>query len=283
MTAGALNRMFADNFQVGVFASLPASEKAGRFYYATDTNQICHDNGSSWDEYSLIPNTAVTPSTYGDSRHIPVITIGADGRITAASTDAIGGCGTVPTSGWTAHNGILWNDYLTPKVLGLQIPDSGSVNWRLLTQSLGGNSTYTLIATVRGFPISTLNSQAFGVYIYDGTKLSGLEVLWQAAGSGGGNRIRVEEMTNVNTDSSTVQAAAQNDCPQMLTVKIVKDGTHRTWYYWEAGAFTQFYQETHNNFLTETDVGIGGLCITSNSGVQLFLELVDWSLVATVT
>jgi len=41
------------------------------------------------DHVHALAPTAVTPDTYGDATHVPVITVGADGRITSASETAV--------------------------------------------------------------------------------------------------------------------------------------------------------------------------------------------------
>lgn len=195
------------------------------------------------------------------------------------ATGSTGLAGTVPTTGWTARNSALWNDFLVPVRMGVQVPDNAALNWRFLTRSLGGASTYTLIATLRngGFP-QNVNSMTFGFYLYDGTKVIGFEVLNQAAGSGGTNRLRVERMNSVTSDNATMAGPTINLTTQLFTVKIVKDATNRTFSYWTAGGYTQFYQEAAASFLTETDVGFGGLSAVGAAGIFIYTELLDWSL-----
>lgn len=49
-------------------------------------------NGSSWQKAdTTVPNTAVTPGTYGDSTHVGQFTVEADGRLTFAGNVAFGG------------------------------------------------------------------------------------------------------------------------------------------------------------------------------------------------
>ncbi len=151
--------------------------------------------------------------------------------------------------------------------------------WRFATQTLGGASTYTLIATLFGScELVGQNSQAWGLYLYDGTKVIGFEALQQANGSGGGMRLRVEHMNTVATDTATVAGPTQNLTPNPMTLKIVKDGTNRTYYYYSNGAFVQFLQEVASTYLTETSVGFGAIAaVGANDGVDV--QLLDWSLV----
>ncbi len=205
--------------------------------------------------------------------------VSGTGAICLASGSACsgGGGGTIPTTGWTARNGITWNDFLVPSLMAANATDSGALNWRILTQSLGGASTYTFIATVRCLVISGNSSQVYGIYLYDGTKLIGFELLNQAAGAGGILRLRVERMNSVTSDNSTQAGPTGSLVPQTVTLKIVKDATNRTYYYWAAGAYTQFLQEANNAFMTETDVGFGAASIVGSSAVSMALELISWS------
>lgn len=181
----------------------------------------------------------------------------------------------VPLNGWTKRNSILYNNYLAPHSLGIHIIDAAPVQLRILTQSLGGASTYTAIATIRT-NLNGIDSVACGLYVYDGTKAEGFEVLSQSAGSGGVNRIRVIRWTNVSTPSTVVSADTINIVGFPATLKIVKDGTNRTFYYYENGAWTQFWQEAKTDHLTETDIGIGGFSAANSSALGIYAELLDW-------
>lgn len=48
----------SDTFGYGVAASRPAAGIAGRVYYATDTQVLSRDNGSSWDTLTLVSGGA---------------------------------------------------------------------------------------------------------------------------------------------------------------------------------------------------------------------------------
>lgn len=80
-----------------------------------------------------IPTTAVTAGSYGSASLVPVITVGADGRITAASTAAVsgggggGGSGTVESVGLSLPN--LFN------VSGSPVTTTGTLTATLATQS----------------------------------------------------------------------------------------------------------------------------------------------------
>jgi hypothetical protein len=82
-------------------------------------------------------------------------------------------------------------------------------------------------------------------------------------------------MNSVASDNSTVDGPIDNVSPLLMTMKIVNDGVHRTFYNYTAGAFDQFYQEANNAFLIETDIGFGGVVEASTAG---YIELQGWSL-----
>ena len=121
-----------------------------------------------------------------------------------------------------------------------------------------------------------LNSQDYGVYLFDGMKMIGFENLNQ---SGGVNRLRVERMNSLTSDNSTVAGPTANIYPfHLFSAKIVKDATNRTFFYREACAWVQFYQEAATAFPTETDIGVGGVSATGNSVEAMAGEVMQWSL-----
>lgn len=185
----------------------------------------------------------------------------------------------MPT-GWTLRNSIVLNEYLATglgnRVIGAHIADSGSVNWRFAMIALPG-STYTVIATLVSI-FQGYNSSTWGLYVGDGTKYVGIEVLDQAAGSGGTGQLRVQRLTDVNTPSTTIAGPTANLIPSTATFKITQDVTNRTFYYYSNGAFTQFFQEAAGSFLTETEVGFGGLSVAGSTAVTVEVQLIDWSL-----
>jgi hypothetical protein len=105
--------------------------------------------------------------------------------------------------------------------------------------------------------------------------LIGFETLSQSAAA---NRLRVEQMNSVSSDHATAAGATSNLVPGVMTLKIVKDATHRTYYYANGAGltYTQFLQEAASTWLTETDVGIGG--VNNGTGWTCQIELLNWSL-----
>jgi hypothetical protein len=179
----------------------------------------------------------------------------------------------VPTSGWTNRNSVVRNDYLVPDRIGAQILDAAASQWRFLTQSLGGNALYTLIATVRCQPyedVSNSANHASGFMLYDGTKVETFYTFQ--------SRLAVRTAATIATSGSDVAGPTINLTPKLFTAKIVKDASNRTFYYWSAGAWVQFYQEAASTFLTETDIGFGGVSGFNVTQAENYVELLDWSL-----
>lgn len=200
---------------------------------------------------------------------------GATGAIGATGPGGSGG--TVPTSGWTAVNGIFYNDFLTPEILSFFQPTSGGLAWGFVQQSLPG-IPYDFSCSIRFTQNNTLNNSAgdIGVYITDGTKLIGLEVLELANST---PALRVERMNSVSSDAGTVAGPTGNIMAlSVFSLRITNDSTNRTFYYWNAGSWVQFYQEATGSFLTETAVGVGGLTESSNPVVYVSGEVISWSL-----
>ncbi len=258
----------------------PASGNLSVFSGATSitNSDLTGDVTTAGTVATTLATSGVSAATYGSATAVPVITFDAKGRATSATTASlVGGTGSVPSGGWTVRNGILWNNFTCPTSLGMNVLDNASLNLRLLTTPLGG-ATYTCIATISG-GVSATNSTNWGLYIYDGTKAIGLEILNQSTGSGGVNRLRVQRFTNVTTASTTSAGPTIGIVGFPITLKIVQDVTNRTYYYYENNAFTQFFQEAAGTFLTETSIGPGGICQIGASGASVYTQLLSWSLV----
>ena len=173
---------------------------------------------------------------------------------------------------WTPVNSPLLDDYL-PVTPSVTLADTSALNWRFATQPLG--ATYHIYARLNCTTNTNSGSYACGIYLYDGTKVEGLEALWSQTGGRPG--LRVETMTNVSTDAATLVGPTNGIVGAGLTLSIIDDGVHRTFYYWMTGAFHQLYQEPTGTFLTPTSAGFGGATAGNNAGSVMGIQCLIWS------
>jgi hypothetical protein len=212
-------------------------------------------------------------------------------NVPMGATPSGGGGGIVPNTatgaatltkldqtGWSVVNGAYWNDFLS-STMGVTVDfGSGSLAWRIAAKNLsdfiGVNTTYTIFFQIFGFTSCyNQNVSTNGFYLYDGTKLEGYELLNFQVASGASNTLRIEQIANVTTDSSTVFGATASLTGMLLAGKIVEDGTHRTWFHWHNGAYVQDFQEATGTFLTPTAVGMGGLELVNSRQCYCYTEL----------
>ena len=187
------------------------------------------------------------------------------------------GTSAIPQTGWSIINcgsQCAYSDF-SSAFQSLMIFDNGTTNWRLVTRSLPASNSYTAIATINCLGVIPQNSQTCGLYISDGTKLEGVEVL-SANGAGLEYQLRVQKMNTTSSDAGTLAGPTGKIISNPATLKIVGDATHRTFFYWSNGAYVQFFQEPIATFLTETTVGFGGLSNAGNNWINP--QLLYWSL-----
>ncbi len=168
------------------------------------------------------------------------------------------------------------NPTSTGPILALIAGNASTLNWRLLTIT-PPSPPYKITALMRGGPVYT-NSQDIGLYFYDGTKLMGLENLFQG---GFTNVLRVEKINNVNSDNGTAATASGSLMSSGYNAsyfQIRNDGT-KLYFDWGDALgknFVNVYSENIGTFITPTKVGFGGVSIIP-SGAGIYLNLLNWT------
>jgi hypothetical protein len=257
--AGALD------LAAGTAPSAPGSGIYTLFFNSANSNHFSVENsGAAVTDLQFITSLSTTGTSGAASVSAGVLNI---------PQYSGGGGGTLPTS-WTVVNGAVLNNFQADMIESSS-PANGALNWRFVTQSLSA-PPYTVIARIR-CQNNNVNTSSCGLYLYDGAKVEGTEVLV----SSGSAQLRVEKMTNTTTDSATLAGPTSSLVGVLMTLKIVDDSTHRTFYYWSNGSFTQFFQETTGTYLTPTSVGFGG--VSAASGAPASSTLSYWCVSTTTT
>lgn len=235
-------------------------------------------NTSGFDGSTPVSVTSATPVT-------EVISAGVlSALLTNAATTVIPNSAasapstTVPQTGWSlqnasnAHGSV--NDFM-PNELVMSSGNFGAAQWSALTRNL--SVPYTIIATIeaRGQVNGDTASFVAGVCISDATKY---EYIGNILASNTANLgLEVVTVATLASGGSALAGPTSNLVGPTLTVKIVNDSTHRTFYYWSSGTWVQFYQEATGTYLTETKVGIISLCDVAAGGYTLDVALRYWS------
>ncbi len=218
---------------------------------------ICYD-GTNMEMQSTLGNAASAGATpAGTATEI-------NARLNGTTFAAIQGTSTLPTAGWSNINfggNAYWNDFSQNDMV-LSIQDVGSsISYKLVTRSVP-DATFTTIAKISctGMAEALSASRTCGFYLSDGTKIEGMEVISLSGATEG-----VRFITNATvTSTPTVVTATTAPVSQDVTIKIVEDGTHTTWSYWDSGSFHQYVQRNTNTFLTPSTNGPGGVTVLNN-------------------
>ena len=164
--------------------------------------------------------------------------------------------------------------------LAITIPDTaGTLNWRMLKQAVAA-TPYSYAFYWKSIQFLT-NSQDTGIYLTDGTKFLGFELLSQASTK----TLRVERITNVNTDNSTQKSISilptgtgSLQLPDPMTGGLFgrfrNDGTTIYIDFSPDGSnWTNWYTEAVGAWLTPTGVCFGGVSITGTSSLYVVNSL----------
>lgn len=176
-----LNKNELQNAKVQNLGTAPTSPEDGQIYFDTVDNALKIYNGTSWDAVASgditgvtagtglsgggasgdvtlnIDTTGVTASTYGSGTAVPVITVNAQGQITAASTSAISTTLDIAADSGTDDGVVLGTDTLTftggtgvttsvsgdavTFAIGQDVGTGANVTFNSVTASLTGTAT----------------------------------------------------------------------------------------------------------------------------------------------
>lgn len=220
----------------GAAASRPLAGTAGHIYKATDQPYWYFDNGSSWQAY--YQDLAVTP---------PPI---------CASWTQVNWSGATNTCTSTANGALQFTTV-----------GSGSCCQNGLLIQASPSTPYSFTMTFSAAPAYAYGSILPGIALYNSS--SGKIVAFTFYG---GN-IRIEQWAGPTSDNTTIYGpvAAYGGLGSYfyinsVSLKIVNDGTHRTYLIALAGGpFQQLYQETSGTYFTEDSVGIVNLAFNSTT------------------
>jgi hypothetical protein len=240
--------------------------------------QILYRGSSTW--------SALSPGTAGQ-----VLQTGGSGAnpgwaTPAGSGGGGGGAYSVPAVGTFAwvNQSTSTADQLTSTGPILMTTPSTGLNWRILKIAIP-STPYRVRALLRGMSTSEAPSAAWakGLYFYDGTKLAGIEACVGCAGTAVG-QTRVEKITNVTTDSSTVTSNNYYGSAQVRNevfwAQIRDDGT--TLYFdtsLDGDNWINLTSFSRASFITPTHIGWGG--VSNNNGI--FVSLLAWTVDSTAS
>ena len=215
----------------------------------------------------------------------------------------VSGTGYAPASGGTFQYSVLSN----PPAVGaftwvnqgtfttsnngnaiqIAMPHDTSLNWRFLDKAVPGY--WSTAGSVAAFWKAAVPFAASGqtttngLYLYDGTKLLGIELLY--TGNNSTVTLRVERITNVTTDNSTVFAqlvtpAAQNTWQLPISTT---GGFFARWrtngttlfadYSIDGANWINMYSESIGAFITPTAYGFGGICENGSGAGTAYISM----------
>jgi hypothetical protein len=159
----------------------------------------------------------------------------------------------------------------------LMTTPSTTLNWRLLKIAIP-STPYRVRALLRGTATTEAATTAWtkGLYFYDGTKLAGVESCVGCNGTGS-SRLRVQKITNVTTDNTTVTSndywGAATIRNELFWAQLRDDGT--TLYFdfsLDGDNWINITSFSRASYITPTNIGWGGA--GSNSGI--YVDLLAW-------
>jgi hypothetical protein len=161
----------------------------------------------------------------------------------------------------------------------ITMPYQSALNWQLLKQTANPGSTpWSVQAFIAAVPTGTASATSSGLYISDGTKLAGMEVL-------NGSTLRFEHMNSVTSDLATIASAVTPPLYSSANGQYYRICDSGTTIYYETsmdGAswfVLPSFSETVGSFITPTQVLVGGVS-EAPGGNLIYINVKGWSVTA---
>lgn len=223
-----------------------------------------------------IANSGVTAGTYGNATNVAQVTIGADGRVQAASNVAIAGSGGTPwrLSGMTVPlassvptliNGSTLT--LTDKSDRLQVLVTAAAAVNLRAAMVGSAPpiphTIDFCAILQSMLSATSASHFVGIVQTDGTKYNAFWIGGSPSASNAeGLRCSIDQWPTSASTAPVSYAGSRNatECaPNLFYLRLTYDGTTRSYYVSSNGKdYSLIISQTASNlyFTTPTNYGL---------------------------
>lgn len=189
------------------------------------------------------------------------------------------------SSSWTWVNQGTASVSNNGNALAMTVPDNSTANWRLLTISTAA-TPYSYAAYWSSVQFQS-SSQATGTYLYDGTKILGLEILTTGSTT---KTLRVLHCSDIHGTTCSVpysisllpSAAGAMNMPDALTGGMCSRWRNNgTTIYADISPdcanWTNIYSEAVGSFITPTRVGFGGISVIGGgSSLYVVASLRGW-------
>jgi hypothetical protein len=260
----------------GLYSAIPAAGIAGRLYFATDTQLTWYDTGTAWVNV-----------TFGGAPGSSGFVLTSAGPTAAPIWASAGGGSTFQPSALPnppALSAFTWVNQGTNTTSNngnsilITFPSVGGLSWGILKKT-APSTPWSAACFMKATLNSNGGASVVGLYLYDGTKLLGMEIL----DTGSFPVFRVERLNNVTTDNSTVFTQPFANA-NLLTTSPMTGGMYLRWrndattlfadYSLDGSNWINVYSEAVGAFVTPTAYGFGGL----NDGMtqNQYLSLQGW-------
>jgi hypothetical protein len=170
----------------------------------------------------------------------------------------------------------------------MTLPPFSTLEWAVLTQNVPSEAPWSVEAFISSSQYGNnnpSNSSCAGIYLYDGTKLLSLEVLFQSSSDAGPlGEVFVEEIPGVTSTATTVFGPVP-------TLQNLSGGIYLRWRSDGTNLYAEFspdgqnwltlYNQAIGSWITPTSAGWGGINETSGgSQNNQYVSLRGWQIVS---